>query len=71
MYRQFVHSNKAKKITHKLTQIWKGPFVIIGVLTPVNVRIQLVTDPNVNRVVHVAQIKKYYERLTNDSVQQA
>lgn len=69
LYRQFIHSNKAKRITHKLTQIWRGPFVITDVLTPVNVRIQLVSDPSLNKIVHVAQIKKYYDRVDQSVLQ--
>lgn len=62
LYRKFVHSNKAKQISHKLTQIWQGPFVVTEVMNPVNVKIQLVSDPSTNKVVHVAQLKRYYAR---------
>lgn len=62
MYKRFVPSNKAKKISNKLTQIWRGPFTIIQVVNEVNIKIQLDSDPEQVRVVHVSQVKKYYER---------
>lgn len=62
LYRRFIHSNKAKQISHKMTQVWRGPFVVTEVLSPVNVKIQLVSDQNYNKVVHVSQLKRYYQR---------
>lgn len=62
LYRNYIPSNKANKISHKLTQTWKGPYTIVKVLSPVNIKIQLVADPSVNKVVHVSQVKKYYSR---------
>lgn len=62
VYRRFVPSNKANKVSSKLSQTWNGPFKILKVLNPVNIKIQSVSDPSVVKVVHVAQVKKYYER---------
>lgn len=63
LYKQFVQSNKAKKINHKLTHVWRGPYVVIEIPSEVNVKIQLVSDPSQTRVAHVSQIKKYYQRV--------
>lgn len=62
MYRRTVLSNKAKKISSKLSQNWTGPWVVLEVLSPVNVKIKRESDPCQQRVVHVAQLKKYYTR---------
>lgn len=67
VYRKYVPSNKANKISNKLSQTWKGPYKILKVLNPVNIKIQLVSDPTVVRVVHVAQVKKYYYRVVPET----
>lgn len=63
LYKRFTPSNKAKKISNKLTEIYRGPFTIVEVLSPVNVRIVLDSDPNFSKVVHVCQLKPYYTRV--------
>lgn len=62
LYRIFIQSSKAKNITNKLSPIWKGPFLITEIINPVNVKIQSVENPNFTKVVHVAQLKRFYER---------
>jgi len=62
LYRKFVQSNKAKGVSHKLTHTWVGPFSIVDIVGPVNVRIREDSNPSHIRVVHVAQIKQYYSR---------
>lgn len=59
LYRKFVLSNKAKKVTNKLSQGWCGPFTITQVLNDVNVKIVEDGDPGHERIVHVAQLKKF------------
>lgn len=63
LYRRFIQTNKAKQITNKLTQIWRGPFAITDVITPVNVKIQLLSNPDYSKIVYISQLKMYYERL--------
>lgn len=62
VYRKYTPSNKANKISNKLTQTWTGPFTVIKVLNPVNIKIRLISDPSVTKVVHVCQVKKYFAR---------
>lgn len=62
LYRRYIPSNKVKKVAHKLTPLWKGPYTVIEVINPVNIRIQLDTNPNEIRIVHVAQVKVYHAR---------
>lgn len=64
LYRQFIPRNKAKQISHKMIQVWRGSFVITDVLSPVNVKIQLILKTEYNKVVHKTQIKKNYLRQT-------
>lgn len=62
LYRVYIPSDKAKKISNKLSQGWKGPWTIFEVLNDVNVRIKLNENPKIVRVVHVAQLKRFYDR---------
>lgn len=62
LYKKYTPSNKANKISHKLTHTWDGPYTVIKVLNQVNVKIRLNRDPSIAKVVHVCQIKKYYSR---------
>jgi len=62
LYKKFVQSDKAKGISNKLTHGWVGPFSVVDIIGPVNVRIQEINNQNHIRVVHVAQLKKYYSR---------
>lgn len=69
VYRRFVPSNKMNKVSNKLSQPWSGPFKVIKILNPVNIKIQLLSDSKVVKVVHVAQVKKYFERTQSENAQ--
>ena len=47
------------KTTNKFARPWIGPFQVMERVTPVDYRIQLVSNPDKIRVVHIDNLKKY------------
>lgn len=62
LYKVYIPSDKAKGVSNKLSQGWKGPWTIVEVLNGVNVKIKLVENEKEVKVVHVAQLKRFYSR---------
>lgn len=62
LYRIYIPSDKAKGVSNKLSQGWKGPWVITDVINGVNVKIKLLENEREIKVVHVSQLKRFYTR---------
>src|SRR5262249_23905342 len=52
---------RKKGLSPKLTHPWHGPFRIIQLTSPVNVRLQNLNRRKLKQVVHVGRLKKYFE----------
>jgi hypothetical protein len=50
-------------VTQKLASHWKGPYRVISVTSPSNIKIQHLLNKNDIQVVNIARIKRYYGPL--------
>ena len=49
-------------VTEKLYCFWRGPYLVLEVTSPVNVKIALPNEIDKAQIVHVERVKRYYTR---------
>jgi hypothetical protein len=54
----YTRSNK-KGISPKLTHPWQGPYRIVEVISPLNVKVRSLTGRLVRQLVHITRLKRY------------
>ena len=61
---------KKKGLTLKLMHLWHGPYRIIELTSPVNVRLQTMNSKKMRQIVHVSRLQKYVtpNKPTNEPV---
>ena len=50
---------KKKGLSLKLMHLWHGPYCIVELTSPVNVKLQTLNQKKMKQIVHVSRIQKY------------